>query len=379
MIYLDNAATSLKKPESVAKAVYDAILTMGNSSRGAHEASLTSMRTVFETRELVNELFNGDGAEQVAFTCNSTEALNIAIRGSFEPGDHVITTSLEHNSVLRPLYYMEKQGVELTVIKADSMGNISYEEMEAAIQSNTKGIVCTHASNLIGTMIDLERVGEMCKRNNLKLIVDASQTAGIFPIDMKKMNISILCFTGHKSLLGPQGTGGICVRKDVTVRAFKMGGSGTHTYDKEQPKQMPTLLEAGTLNAHGIAGLHAALLYHKEHDMKELRDRELMLMRAFYEGVKAIPDVKIYGDFSVEWRAPIVTLNIGDYDSGQVSDELMERFGIATRAGAHCAPLAHESIGTVGQGAVRFSFSHFNTEEEVEQAIEAIRILATEE
>ena len=380
MIYLDNAATSLKKPESVAKAVYDAILTMGNSSRGAHEASLTSMRTVFETREMINELFNGDGAEQVAFTTNSTEALNIAIRGSFEQGDHVITTGLEHNSVLRPLYYIEKhQGVELSVVMADKMGNISYEQMEAAIQPNTKGIVCTHASNLIGTMVDLERVGEICKKHNLKLIVDASQTAGIFPIDMQKMNISILCFTGHKSLLGPQGTGGLCVRKDVTVRAFKVGGSGTHTYDKEQPKHMPTVLEAGTLNAHGIAGLHAALQYHKEHDMKELRDRELYLMRKFYEGVKDIPDIIIYGDFSEEWKAPIVTLNIGDYDSGQVSDELMERFGIATRAGAHCAPLAHECLGTVEQGAVRFSFSHYNTDEEVEQAIEAIRILATEE
>ena len=380
MIYLDNAATSLKKPESVAKAVYDAILTMGNSSRGAHEASLTSMRTVFETRELVNELVNGDGAEQVAFTSNSTEALNIAIRGSFEPGDHVISTSLEHNSVLRPLYHIEKhEGVELTIVMADEKGNISYDEMEAAIKPNTKGIVCTHASNLIGTMIDLERVGAICKKHNLKLIVDASQTAGMFPIDMQKMNISIVCFTGHKSILGPQGTGGLCVRKDVTVRPFKVGGSGTHTYDKEQPKHMPTVLEAGTLNAHGIAGLNAALKYHKEHDTKEFRDRELYLMRKFYNGVKEIPDIKIYGDFDVEWKAPIVTLNIGDYDSGQVSDELMERFGIATRAGAHCAPLAHESIGTVEQGAVRFSFSHYNTDEEVDQAIEAIRILATEE
>lgn len=380
MIYLDNAATSLKKPESVAKAVYDAILTMGNSSRGAHEASLTSMRTVFEAREMVNELFNGDGAEQVAFTSNSTEALNIAIRGSFEPGDHVISTSLEHNSVLRPLYHIEKyEGVELTIIKADTSGNISYEEMEGAIKPNTKGIVCTHASNLIGTMIDLERVGAICKKHNLKLIVDASQTAGIFPIDMQKMNISILCFTGHKSILGPQGTGGLCVRKDVAVRSFKVGGSGTHTYDKEQPKHMPTVLEAGTLNAHGIAGLHAALLYHKEHDTAEFRETELRYMRKFYNGVKDIPDVKVYGDFTPEWRAPIVTLNIGDYDSGQVSDELMERFGIATRAGAHCAPLAHECLGTVEQGAVRFSFSHFNTEEEVDQAIEAIRILATEE
>ena len=376
---MDNAATSLHKPESVAKAVYEAILTMGNSSRGAHEASLASMRTVFATRELINEFFHGDDASQVAFTCNSTESLNIAIRGTFKKGDHVITTSLEHNSVLRPLYYMEKQGVELTVLKADNLGNISYEEMERAIRPNTKGIVCTHASNLIGNMLDLKRIGSLCKEHGLLFIVDASQTAGIFPIDMQEMNISILCFTGHKSLLGPQGTGGLCVRKDVEVRAFKMGGSGILTYEKEQPKSMPTVLEAGTLNAHGIAGLHAALTYLKEQDIDALREKELALMWRFYHGVKDIPSVKVYGDFSVKMRAPIVTLNIGDYDSGQVSDELMERFSIATRAGAHCAPLMHECLGTKEQGAVRFSFSHFNTEEEVDSAIMAIRTLATEE
>lgn len=211
MIYLDNAATSLHKPESVAKAVYEAILTMGNSSRGAHAASLASMRTVFAARELINEMFHGDDASQVAFTTNSTESLNIAIRGTFEKGDHVITTSLEHNSVLRPLYYMEKQGVELTILKSDKYGNVSYEEMEQAIRPNTKGIVCTHASNLTGNMLDLERIGKLCKSHGLLFIVDASQTAGMFPIDMQKMNISILCFTGHKSLLGPQGTGGLCV------------------------------------------------------------------------------------------------------------------------------------------------------------------------
>lgn len=379
MIYLDNAATSLHKPESVAKAVYEAILTMGNSSRGAHAASLASMRTVFAARELINEMFHGDDACQVAFTSNSTESLNIAIRGTFEKGDHVITTSLEHNSVLRPLYYMEKQGVELTILKADKQGNISYEEMERAIRPNTKGIVCTHASNLIGNMLDLERIGKICKSHGLLFIVDASQTAGMFPIDMQKMNISILCFTGHKSLLGPQGTGGLCVRKNVAVRPFKVGGSGILSYEKEQPKAMPTVLEAGTLNAHGIAGLYTALTYLKEQDVDALRDKELALMRRFYEGVRNIPLVKVYGDFSAEMRAPIVTINIGDYDSGQVSDELMERFCIATRAGAHCAPLMHECLGTKEQGAVRFSFSHFNTEAEVDSAIEAVRILATEE
>lgn len=378
MIYLDNAATFLRKPESVAKAVCDAVSTMGNPARGAHDASLAGMRMVYETRELLDEMFHGDGAGQVAFTLNSTESLNIAIQGSFQPGDHVISTCMEHNSVLRPLYLLEKQGVEVTLLKTDAQGNISCEEMEAAVRPETKGIVCTHASNLTGNMIDIGRVGRLCAEHGLRFLVDASQTAGMFPIDMQKMHISVLCFTGHKSLLGPQGTGGICVRKNVKIRPLKVGGSGILSYEKEHPGEMPEALEAGTLNTHGIAGLHAALLYLREQGTDRLRERELCLMREFYNGVRGIPDVKIYGDFTQETRAPIVTLNIGNYDSGQVSDELMARFGIATRAGAHCAPLMHECLGTKEQGAVRFSFSHFNTAEEVKTAVEAVRILATE-
>ena len=269
--------------------------------------------------------------------------------------------------------------MELSFVMADKTGNISLEEMEAFIKPNTKGIVCTHASNLTGNMNDLKAIGEICKKHNILLVVDASQTAGVFPIDMQEMNISALCMTGHKGLLGPQGTGAILVRKGVTIRPFKVGGSGIHSYDKFHPTEMPTALEAGTGNVHSLAGLRAALLYFKENDIDALRNHELKLMRMFYEGIKEIPDVKIYGDFSKQMRAPIVVMNIGDYDSSLVSDELEQRFEIATRAGAHCAPLMHECLGTVDQGAVRFSFSHFNTEEEVKQAIEAVYILATEE
>lgn len=379
MIYLDNAATTLRKPQVVADAVRDAIMTMGNASRGAYESALASNRVLFETRELLNKKFNGDGPENVAFTCNATESLNTAIRGLFTPKDHVITTALEHNSVLRPLFYLQDQGMELSIVMADEMGRISLEEMESLIKDNTRGIVCTHASNLTGNMLDIQAIGEICKRHGILFVVDASQTAGVFPIDMQKMNISALCMTGHKGLLGPQGTGAILVKKGVPIRPFKVGGSGVHSYDRHHPEDMPTALEAGTGNVHSLAGLRAALLYFEEQDLDALRNYELSLMRKFYEGIKEIPGVKIYGDFSQSLRAPIVTMNIGDYDSSLVSDELDQRFSIATRAGAHCAPLMHECLGTKNQGAVRFSFSHFNTEEEVERAIEAVNILATEE
>lgn len=378
MIYFDNAATTLMKPATVARAVYDAILTMGNAARGAHDASLSSMRILYDTREMLCELFHGEAPDQVAFTANSTEALNIAIRGLLQPGDHVITTVLEHNSVLRPLYLKEQEGVSLTILPADEKGNISPEAFEEAIRPDTEAIVCTHASNLTGNRLDLHEIGEICKKYNLLFIVDASQTAGVLPIDMQKMNISVLCFTGHKSLMGPQGTGGLVVKKGVNIRPLLVGGSGIHSYSKSHPVTMPTTLEAGTLNCHGIAGLHASLQYLQEKGIHNLYEKEYLLMKTFYEGVVSIPDVKVYGDFDQKERTPIVTLNIGDYDSGQVSDELLTRFRIATRAGAHCAPLMHESLGTKKQGAVRFSFSHFNTMEEIQKGIEAVKILATE-
>lgn len=378
MIYFDNAATTLQKPAQVAEAVKNAILTMGNASRGAHNAALSSMRILYEARVMLCEMFHGDSPERTVFAMNSTMALNTAIQGFFGPGDHVITTALEHNSVLRPLYLMETRGVELTIIPADTRGNIDYDDFEKNIRPSTKAIVCTHASNLTGNMLDLSCIGEICRRHGLYLVVDASQTAGVLPIHMQKMEISVLCFTGHKGLMGPQGTGGLLIREGVNIRPLLVGGSGVHSYSKAHPSELPTALEAGTLNSHGIAGLHAALIYLQEQGIEKLYKKEHLLMKAFYEGVRTIPSVKVYGDFESGQRAPIVTLNIGDYDSGQVSDELLTRFNIATRAGAHCAPLMHEALGTKEQGAVRFSFSHFNTMEEIRQGIEAVRILATE-
>ena len=379
MIYLDNAATTMVKPQAVIDAVVAAMSSMGNASRGAHGSALQASRTVYETRLKLARLFNCASPDHVIFTCNSTEALNIAISGAIPDGSHVISTDLEHNSVLRPLYRLEEeQNVRLSFVPADTQGNIDYADFEKLICPETRAIVCTHASNLLGTKLDLVRIGRIAKAHDLLLIVDASQTAGAAEIDMEAMNIDILCFTGHKGLMGPQGTGGLCVREGLALRPFKVGGSGIQSYNKHQPIEFPSCLEAGTLNGHGIAGLSAALDYLNEVSVEAIEAKEHALMMRFYEGVSKIDGVKVYGDFT-QPRTAIVTLNIRDYDSAMVSDALSEDYGIATRAGAHCAPRLHQALGTTAQGAIRFSISWFNTEEEIDQAIKAVEELAAEE
>lgn len=379
MIYFDNAATTLKKPDCVIEAVTKAMCSMGNSGRGVHDGALRAGRSIYDARAALAGLFGAESPERIAFTSNSTQALNIAIKGTLEPGDHVITTALEHNSVLRPLYELEDRGLELTILPADAMGNLRYEDFEKAIRPNTRAIVTTHGSNLTGNLLDIARIGGIAERHGLIYIVDASQTAGVFPIDVQKMGIHILCFTGHKGLLGPQGTGGLYVREGIEVRPLLTGGSGVQTHLRSHPPQMPTRLEAGTLNGHGIAGLGAAVDYIRKTGLDTIRAREQALMWAFYEAVREIPGITVYGDFTTKDRCAIVSLNVRDYDSGQVSDALSEEYGIATRPGAHCAPLMHQALGTVEQGAVRFSFSHYNTNEEINIAVSALRELAQEE
>ena len=379
MIYLDNAATTMRKPQEVIDAVMLAMGSMGNAGRGVNDASLSASRLIYDTRERLCRMSGGTDPRQVVFTCNSTESLNIAIRGLLNPGDHVITTMLEHNSVLRPLYDLEAKGTGLTIIESGRSGNFDIEDMKRAVRPETKMIVCTNGSNLTGNYVELKPIGEFARERGILFVVDASQTAGVFPIDVEDMKIDVLCFTGHKGLLGPQGTGGMYVREGVNIRPLKAGGTGVQTYSKSQPVQMPTALEAGTLNGHGIAGLHAALGYIEEHGIGAIRKREQELMRRFYEGVKDIENVTVYGDFDTMDRCAIVTLNIGDYDSSEVSDELLTGYGISTRSGGHCAPLMHKALGTVEQGAVRFSFSHYNTDEEVDAAIKAVQELAVDE
>ena len=376
LIYLDNAATTLHKPPQVAQAVAQAILTAGNAARGAHGASMQASRTVFETRRKLAQLLGCPRPEQVAFTANSTMALNIAIQGLLSPADHAISTDLEHNSVLRPLYALEAQGMGLSFVRADRQGRIRYEDFAPLFRPNTRAVVCTHASNLTGDLLDVARIAEIAHAHGALLILDASQTAGAIPIDMTALGVDVLCFTGHKGLMGPQGTGGLCIRPGVDIRPLLRGGSGVHSFDRDQPAAYPTRLEAGTLNSHGLAGLHAALEYLLAEGVESLYAREHGLMLRFYRGVRELPGVRVYGDFSAPCRAAIVSLNIRDLDSGEVSDALLQGWGIATRPGAHCAPRLHQALGTREQGAVRFSFSPFNTEEEIDAAVAAVAQLA---
>lgn len=376
MIYLDSSATSFLKPPQVAEAVFRSFNTIGNAGRGAHAPTLNASRLIYDTREKLAALFGTPDPSRIAFTCNATEALNIAIHGAIHPGEHVITTACEHNSVLRPLYLKEKEGTELTIIPADKKGRTRYDLLESSVKSNTSAIVLTHASNLSGNVTDLAFVSNFAKKHGLLLIVDASQTAGSLPINVVKMGIDILCFTGHKGLFGPQGTGGLYVREGLTLSPLKSGGSGIHSFDRQHPTDMPTALEAGTLNGHGIAGLNAGLDYILSTGVKNIHAKEISLARRFVNGISDISDLKLYGDIDAPLRTPIISLNIGNMSSASVSDILWEDYEICVRAGAHCAPLMHKTFGTEKQGAVRFSFSCFNTEAEIDTAIRAMHEIA---
>ncbi len=376
MIYLDSAATSFHRPPQVAESVLRAMETMGNCGRGAHEAAFAAARSIFQTRRLLAELFGAGSPERVAFTANSTESLNMAVKGLLRPGDTAVSTVLEHNSVLRPLYEMEERGVRLRLVGCDSRGVLDYEALERKITPGIRAVFCTHASNVTGNLVDIRRIGRRCRKQGVLFCVDASQTAGRFSVDMERDCIDILCFTGHKSLLGPQGTGGICIREGVEVRPLVTGGSGIRTFDRSHPNVMPAALEAGTQNGHGIAGLGAGVRYILEQGPEKLLKREQELAEAFRKLTENIPGIRFYGDFSEKNRAPIVSLNLGERDSGEISDRLAAEYEIFTRSGGHCAPLMHETLGTREQGTVRFSFSHFNTEQEITKAAEALREIA---
>ena len=372
-IYADYAATHITKPECVKDAVMNA-LTLGNSGRGVNESSLDAARKIYEVRTKVDQFFDGYGAEQVVFTSGITESLNTVIKGSLNHGDHVITTFMEHNSVLRPLYEMERQGVCLTITSPD-VGDIKH-----AITKDTKMIVMTHASNVTGEMFDIQSVGKLCREKGILFVVDTAQSAGVIPISMKEDNIDILCFTGHKGLMGPQGIGGICIRKGVEIRPLKTGGTGILSFSKTQPGVLPQALEAGTLNGIGIVGLGAAIDFINTYGIDKIREQEMNLIEIFYKKIQKIQGIKIYHENQLDLtkQTAICSINLEEYDSGSVSDELMERFQTQTRSGAHCAPLVHEHFGTIEQGMVRFSFGHETTMEEINQIINAVKILAEE-
>ena len=378
MIYLDNAATTIHKPQTVIDAVTQAMRSLGNAGRGATSGALDAARTIHGCRAKLARLLGCPRADHVCFTPNSTAALNTVINGVVRPGDRVVATVLEHNSVLRPLNRLAtEQGVTVEHTGCDANGVLDYDELERLVTPGTRAVVVTHASNVTGNAVDIARVAAMAHAAGALVIVDASQSAGTAKIDMDAMGLDVVCFTGHKGLMGPQGTGGLAVAEGVDVAPWAMGGTGVHSFDALQPLEWPTRLEAGTLNGHGIAGLSAGLDYiEAQGGVEAIAAHERSLAERFLAGVRKIPGIKLYGAFDQPARSAIVSLNVGDIDSAEISDALMQGWGIATRPGAHCAPLMHRALGTERQGVVRFSFGYFNTDEEVDTAIDALRDLA---
>ena len=378
MIYLDNAATTISKPQAVIDAVAQAMCSLGNAGRGATSGALDAARTIHACRAKLARLLGCPRADHVCFTPNSTVALNTAINGVVRPGDRVVTTVLEHNSVLRPLNRLAvERGVTVEHAGCDANGVLDYDELEQLVTPGTRAVVVTQASNVTGNAVDVERVAAVAHAAGALVIVDASQSAGTAHIDMQAMGLDVVCFTGHKGLMGPQGTGGLAVAEGIDVAPWAMGGTGVHSFDMLQPLEWPTRLEAGTLNGHGIAGLSAGLDFiEAQGGVEAIAAHERALADRFLAGVREIPGITLYGAFDQPMRSAIVSLNVGDIDSAEISDALMQGWGIATRPGAQCAPLMHRALGTERQGVVRFSFGYFNTDEDVDTAIDALRDLA---
>lgn len=379
VIYLDNAATSYPKPEEVYEAVLHHMKHAGaNPGRSGHQLALEAGRGIFGTRESIASLFNIDNPMQIIFTSNATEALNLAIKGVLKKGDHVITSSMEHNSVLRPIKALEDIGVENTIIKCNSDGSLSPEDIKHAIKNNTKMVVLTNASNVTGTIMPIEEVGKITKEAGILFLVDAAQTAGIYDINVKQMNIDLLALPGHKGLMGPQGTGILYIGEGIDVMHFKEGGTGSKSEELTQPEMLPDRYESGTPNAPGIVGLGAGIEFILKEGLDKIRNHEKQLTHYFIEELKKIEMVKIYGPKDVEKQGAVVSINIGDEDSSEIAFILDKVFNIAVRSGLHCAPMAHKTIGSFDQGTVRFSIGYFNTKEDIDKAIEAIKNICEE-
>jgi len=371
MIYFDNSATTIQKPPDVAKAVAFAIKAFGNSGRSFYEPVLTANREIFKTRMEIAKLLGLDSPLNIAFTSSATESLNLVIGGLISNCDHVITTVLEHNSVLRPLYLKQ---CPLSFIGCDDNGNLSIDSFEQLLTPKTKFLVCIHGSNVTGNIVDAKSLYEKCRTHGITMILDVSQTLGSIPVSVDMADI--FCFTGHKALFGPQGTGGIIVGGKFDFNIVKTGGAGVNSFDAFQSKDMPDIFEVGTLNGHSLYGLQKGVHFINELGVDAVHDKEMQLLWSFYDGLKRFDNITIYGDFSDEYRLPILSLNIGGLIASEVSEKLWIDYGIATRAGSHCAPLLHKHFGTENSGMVRFSFSFFNTMDEIEQCLSALEEIA---
>ncbi len=377
--YLDNASTTFPKPEAVARAVYHYMTQMGsNINRGCYGSAYDVEEAVFETRQLLCELFHAPDCQNVAFTKNVTESLNVILKGFLRSGDHVLVSGMEHNAVMRPLVQLQKTGVTFSRIPCTKEGVLRTEELEGLLRAHTKAVVLTHASNVCGTVMPLETVGAFCRAHGLKFFVDCAQTAGVLPIDLEAMQIDALAFTGHKGLLGPQGIGGFVLKEDMAhqIEPLLSGGTGSISHTEEIPAFMPDRFEPGTLNLPGILGLRAGLLWLKETGIDAIREHELQLTRQFLKGLAPLEDaglVKRVGKGDCTGRTGVVSIQTPAKELSQAAFELDDGYGIMTRVGLHCAPAAHKTLGTYPTGTIRFSFGYWNDETDVEAALRALR------
>ncbi|WP_346877015.1 aminotransferase class V-fold PLP-dependent enzyme [Clostridium sp. UBA5712] len=375
MIYLDNAATSFPKPPVVYEEMLNCMKNYcANPGRGSHDMSVKSALKIMETRVGICELFNIPSPLNLIFTSNATEALNISIKGALKRGDHVISTVIEHNSVLRPLHSLNEGGVEITLVGVDKAGYVNFKDIKKEIKGSTKMIIINHASNVLGTIQDIESIGRLSKENGIIFMVDVSQSAGVIPIDVENNHIDLLAFPGHKGLLGPQGTGGLFIRDGIKLRNFKEGGTGSNSHFMVQPDFIPDQFESGTLNTPGIAGLCEGIKFIKRIGIDNIRKCEEELTGYLLEEIKKLSYVKIYGSDSKKQRSAVISLNIDGIDASIVGEQLNEN-EIALRTGYHCAPLIHGVIGTEYAGTVRVSPGYFNTFEDIEKLVEAIKMI----
>ncbi len=377
-IYFDNAATSWPKPEKVYLAA-EAYLRYGgtNPGRSGHTRSLEADRVVYDAREKAASFLGASVPEEIVFTLNATDSLNMAIKGLLEPGDHVVFTAFEHNSVLRPLGSLRRDNViTSTMVQANSLGDIELDDIAKAIRPETRLIICNHASNVTGQILPVEQIGQLAEEKGITFLMDAAQTAGALPLDLKKIKPHMVAFAGHKSLMGPPGVGLLYIRRGVQIRPWREGGTGSRSEEDKHPEIMPDYLEAGTLNATGLAGLYEGLCFVEEQGVTNIRDHEVKLAGMLRRGLISIPQVKVFGPEEDSRRVAVVSFVVDGIDSGELGFVLEQAFGILSRTGLHCAPNAHRAIGTFPQGTVRFSLGYFNTEDEVKTAIEAVEEVA---
>jgi cysteine desulfurase family protein len=380
MLYFDNAATSWPKPPGVAQAMVHFLEEVGaNPGRSGHRLAVEAARIVYRAREAVAELLNAPDPLRVVFGANVTEALNLALWGLLRPGDHVITSSMEHNSVMRPLRALERQGVEVTVVGCSPEGFLDPADVEAALHPETTLIALSHASNVVGTLLPVADVGCIARQHGALLLVDAAQTAGAYPIDVQADQVDLLAFTGHKSLYGPMGTGGLVIGDRVDVGRLdplKQGGTGSRSEEEQQPDFLPDMFESGTVNAVGLAGLAAGIGWVRDRGVDAIRAHEVELTQQLIEGLQAIPGVSVYGGLEAQRQTATVSFNIDGIAPSEVGLRLDEEYEVMCRVGLHCAPAAHRTMGTFPRGTVRFGLGAFNTAQEVEDGVEAVRQLA---